>query len=113
MNPKVFENLPEVDWDGKSPIYSDVNDVYYSDLCEAECSLEEGQTLADLQLMPCSPQYVSPLTIDYLEGLLPEAPDDIIPKEIEDAMDVFNKAVEDIIISWYPYQGRISISDIC
>lgn len=108
---KMFSDLPEEEWDGDTPLYSDLNDTYYSDFDEAEGDLEEGQTLQDLKLMPCVPEYVPPLTIDYLEDILPDPPHDIIPKEVEDAMDAFNLAVDGIVISWFPKMARIKLHE--
>lgn len=107
MKTESFLKLTEVDWDGESPVYSDINDTYYNDLDHAECDLEENQTLEDLQLLACRPEYVRPLDESYCEDILPE--DGELPKEILDAMDEFNRKVEGIIISWYATNNRIKL----
>mgnify|MGYP000935104589 CR=1 FL=1 len=107
MRLEQFLNLSEMEWDGESPIYSDINDTYYRDLDEAECDLEENQTLEDLQLLACKPEYIRPLDESYCEDILPE--DGELPQEVLDAMNEFNQKVEGIIISWYPRMKRIKL----
>lgn len=109
MNREVYLGLPLVEWDGESPIYSDVNDRFYRDLSEVESDLEEGQEFVDLQLMPTSPEYVRPLDSSYCEDELPDDGYGVLPVEVEQAMDAFNKAVEGIVISWSPCGRRLNV----
>lgn len=100
MKPEQYESLPVMDWDGTSLLYSDVNDRFYNDLEEAESDLDEDQTLHDLQLLICKPEYVPELDSSYCELIMPD--NDELPVEVLDAMDAFNKAVDGIVVSWSP-----------
>lgn len=113
MNQLGYQILPKVAWDRESPIYSHAKDAYYDGLEYAESDLEEGETLADLQLAPCKPCYVRPLDKSYCED---EMPDDDpwceLPQEVQQAMDDFNLAVQGIIISWTPdCRSRLDIDE--
>lgn len=110
MRLEQFFKLSEVEWDGESPIYSDLNDTYYRSLDEAECDLEGSQTLEDLQLLGCEPEFIRPLDESHCEDILPE--DGELPQEVLDAMDEFNRKVEGIIISWYPSNKRIKLHSL-
>jgi len=96
-----YEAKPKAAWNGEF-LYSDAYDQYFADPGEAEDSLEEGQTMADLRLVICKPNYVRPLESDYCIDEM--APDDegSLPSEVDAAMDAFNKAVAGIVLSWSP-----------
>lgn len=100
MKVESYERLPVMDWDGTSLLYSDVNDRFYNDLEEAESDLDEDQTLHDLQLLLCEPEYVPELDSSYCELIMPD--NDELPVEVLDAMNAFNKAIDGIVVSWSP-----------
>lgn len=100
MKPEQYERLPVVVWDGNSPLHSDVNDRFYNDFEEAESDLDEDQTLHDLQLLICKPEYVPELDSSYCEHIIPD--DGELPVEVLDAMNAFNKAIDGIVVSWSP-----------
>ena len=102
-----FEALPRADWDGKAMLYSEARDKYYAGPDDAEDELEEGETLADLRLVVCKPTYARLLDEEYFCDDLPEGEDDV-PPVVEQAMEAFNAAVADVIMSWQP--GKVALA---
>lgn len=100
-----YERMPRQAWDGIGLIYSHITDRYYSDLEAAEDDLQDGQTLADLMLVICKPNYVRELTDEYCCDEMTEDGD--LPNEVCAAMEAFNKAVSGIVLSWSP--GDVSV----
>ena len=101
-----FEALPRADWDGKAMLYSEARDKYYAGPDDAEDELEEGETLADMRLVICKPNYARQIDPDYCVDELPEDGD--VPPEVEAAMDTFNEAVAGIVLSWTP--GKVALA---
>ena len=102
-----YLDMPVAEWDGKAMLYSEVQDWYFSALDEAEGVLEEGQTLADLHLMICEPNYASTLSEDYYCDDMAE--DDELPEHIADAITAFNEAVAGTVLSWSPGKYRLKL----
>ena len=103
-----FEALPRADWDGKAWLYSMARDKYYPTPGDAEDELEEGETLVDLRLVICSPNYVRQIDTEYFCDELPEDADDV-PPEVEVAMETFNAAVAGIVLSWSPGKYALKV----
>lgn len=101
---KAYDAKPKAQWDGKSMLYSELLDEYYSDLETAEDRLRDDQTLEDLMLMICEPNHVRPLDDDYCSDELPDDDhgDSTLPDAVAEAMEAFNKAVAGIVLSWSP-----------
>ncbi len=95
-----FAAMPTMEWDGEALLYSEANDKYYSTIEDAEDELEEGETLAALKLIICTPNYVSALDEEYCCDDLTEEGE--LPHVVEQAMEDFNKAVKGVVISWSP-----------
>jgi hypothetical protein len=100
-----FFALPAKPWDGKVWLYSDSRDQYFASPEDAEDCLEADETIEDLRLLICEPNYVRPLESDYF---CDEIADDDLPSAVEDAMDDFNKAVAGIVLSWSPSKFRLA-----
>lgn len=109
-----YEAMPRAEWDGKAMLFSDANNQYYADLEEAEDSLGDGDTLADLRLVICQPVGVRRLDIsDVLDGLGPddaEIPMDVAAA-IEEAVDTYNAAVAGFVLSWEPGKTALQLDD--
>lgn len=105
-----FEAMPEAEWDGVAMVFSKTLDRYYSSPEEADDDLEDGQTLADLQLVICKPNYVRRLEGDYCSDDLPEDAEDV-PPEVSAAMEAFNEAVRGIVLSWSPGKTRLKVTE--
>lgn len=103
-----YLSLPEADWDGEAPLYSYTTSEFYNDLDEAEDRLDDGQTLDDLRLVICVPEYARPLDLDLFEDQLPEDVD--APDELQDAIDTFNESIKGLQLSWEPGKTRIRAS---
>lgn len=104
-----YEALPNEPWDGKSMLYSRIKEEYYSSPDEAEDCLEEGETLADLRLVLCTPLYARSLDIDYFEGCLPSEYEEG-PDWLEDAIQTFNATLKGHEpLSWIP--GNIAFKE--
>lgn len=104
-----YEAMPRAEWDGKALLYSEARDQYYSTPDDAAEDLEEGQTLADLRLVICTPNYVRQLEPDYCYDDLPEDGD--VPDEVAEAMEAFNEAVAGIVLSWSPGKTALALPD--
>lgn len=101
-----YEAMPRAEWDGTVMVYSEARDRYYNSPDDAADDLEDGETLADLQLVLCTPNYVRQIEPDYCCDDLPEDGD--VPADVEEAMEAFNRAVAGIVLSWSP--GKIALS---
>ncbi len=104
MDLECFEKMPKADWDGESMLYSKARDTYYNGLEDALDALEEGQALADLLLVICTPNRGSLLTDEYFADEFPEYGDSSsLPDEVWAAMEAFNAAVQAMRpLSWSP-----------
>lgn len=101
-----YEAMPRAEWDGKAMVYSEARDRYYNSPDDAADDLEDGETLADMRLVICTPNYVRQLELDYCCDDLPEDGD--VPDEVAEAMEVFNRAVAGIVLSWSP--GKVALT---
>ena len=99
-----FNAMPEADWDGKAMLYSERDDRYYSS--PEDVPLAEGETLADYKLVICEPSHAS-MDSSFFDGILPEEGCD----ELEAAIEAFNKAVENVVVSWGPGKTRLRIGE--
>ena len=104
-----FDAMPRKEWDGKAMLYSVTSDSYYTDLDEALCDVDEGETLEGLRLVICEPNYTRTLDIDYFCDDLPEEGD--LPEEVQAAVDAFNEAVSGVILSWHPGKFALQIDE--
>ena len=103
-----YESMPRAEWDGKAMLYSEARDQYYITPDDAAEDLEEDQTLADLRLVICEPNYVRQLEPDYFCDDLPEDGD--VPDDVAEAMEAFNKAVAGIVLSWSPGKKALAMA---
>lgn len=102
-----YNAMPRAEWDGKAMLYSDARDEYYADMDGAEDVIEEGETIESLRLIICEQNYVRPLDSDYCSDDLADDMD--LPDEVCKAMDMFNKAVSGIILSWSPSKFALKV----
>lgn len=98
---KRYAAMPRKPWDLKAMVYSDTLDKYYPDPEQAEDNLEEGQTLEDLRLIICEPNYARRIEDDYFCDEAAE--DGELPDELQEAIEAFNAAViKAPPLSWSP-----------
>lgn len=69
--------------------------------------MDESQSLADLRLVICEPNYVRRLEPDYCCDELAEDGD--VPDEVFEAMKEFNEAVACIVLSWSPGKTALAL----
>lgn len=98
-----YQNAQKIEWDLKTPLYSQVRDEYisnYSDLINLmeECLVTDP---ADLELFICEPVKLGEIQSDYWVDDLPE--DGELPAEVESALEEFNAVIlESEPVSWTP-----------
>ncbi len=91
-------------------LYSDSRDEYFSSPEDAEDSLEEGHTLADLKLIICKPEYAKPIDASDWQDQLPSDSNCDAPYWLEDAVDQFNAAISgQPPLSWSPSKVALRI----
>lgn len=105
-----YDAMPKKAWDGVAMLYSKARDEYFQTLEDAEDCVEvaEGETLDDLMLVICEPNYARRLELDYFCDELAE--DDEGPSELHEAIDAFNAIVEKAPpLSWSPGKNALLI----
>lgn len=98
-----YKNAKKIDWDHKTPLYSESNDEYIHDTDDLINLIEELEitNVDDLMLFICEPNYLSSIDVDYWQDDLPEDVD--LPGNVAEALDALNKAIrENGAVSWSP-----------
>lgn len=89
------------EWDGKTPLYDENGDRYLFDEDEVEELCEDmGTTFDEMQFRICKPNHPRLIEADDFADDLPE--DGELPDEVMAAIDAFNAAVKDAVLSWSP-----------
>lgn len=104
-----YEAMLCAEWDGKAMLYSDSRDEYYSDTEAAHDDLEDGESIEDLRLVICEPNYARQIDKDFFCDEMTEDGD--LPHEVINAMSAFNKAISGIVLSWFPGRRRLKITE--
>lgn len=104
-----FEVMPEAEWDGKSMVYSDILEKYYSEPEDALDDLPDGGSLSELRLIICEPNYARKIDEDYFCDEMTEDGD--LPDEVVSAMIAFNTAIDGITLSWSPGKCRLKLQE--
>lgn len=104
-----YEAMPRAEWDGNAMVYSEARDRYYNSPDDAADDLDDSETLADLRLVLCTPNYVRQLEPEFCCDDLPDDGD--VPAEVEEAMAAFNEAVAGIVLSWSPGKLALALPD--
>lgn len=103
MKESHHQKVP-VRWDGFLPIYSHLRDKFYCNPEEASEDLSEGESLDDLLLVACEPEYSRLLDNSYFYDQVPDH-DGYIPDKILEAIDAFNETVGNIVVAWNPVEN--------
>ncbi|WP_292992524.1 hypothetical protein [Nitrosomonas sp.] len=98
-----YKNAQKIEWDHKTPLYSQDHDKYLFDkddlfdlMCETQVTDPD-----ELELFICEPNELSQINSEYWNDDLPE--DGELPDSVEEALAVFNKALVDAgTVSWHP-----------
>lgn len=108
-----YESMPSRPWDGKSMIYSELTEKYYSEPSEAlrDLGLTKTGSVEELMLVICEPIYPTELDVhDYYIDDLPE--DGEVPYELVVAAMEYNKVVRECgPLSWWPGDYALDLGD--
>lgn len=89
------------EWDGETPLYHDDSDTYLMDAGEVDDFLDDsGLTFNEAMFQLCKPNHPRLIEADDFHDDLPE--DGELPDEVVEAIDAFNAAVKDSVLSWSP-----------
>lgn len=98
-----YSKLEKKIWDGESYLYSDRDDVYFSDYQELRDYIDELEieNIDSLRLIICEPEYLRELDEDYWADDLAE--DTELPGSVLSALETFNASLKDAgVVSWHP-----------
>ena len=98
-----YSKLERKIWDGESYLYSDRDDVYFSDYQELRDYIDEREieNIDSLRLIICEPEYLRELDEDYWADDLAE--DAELPESVLSALETFNASLKAAgIVSWSP-----------
>jgi len=114
---ELFAKRPRAAWDGEAMLYSDRTEDYYADLdavVDAINDMDVPVSLADMRLIICEPNRGDFITDDHFADALPEDDDSsVLPQEVWDAMDAFNKVIAGIRpLSWSPGKFALDLDAI-
>ena len=103
----MYQALPVVEWDGETPLCTwDSDDYFFSAEEVEEYVYDHGIDPADLQLVVCKPLRLSTIDVDHWADDMPE--DGELPPEVEAALDVLNRAIEDVgPVGWHAGAQRV------
>lgn len=98
-----YQNAQKIEWDHKTPLYSQRNDEYLFDKDDLINLMEECQVTDpdELELFICQPNRLREIESDQWCDDLPV--DGELPSEVEAALEVFNAALRAAEpVSWSP-----------
>ncbi len=104
---KKYASKTKVEWDEKTPIYSEAYDEYFFDADSLRDYLEESECSAEsLRLVLCEPNRFSEVETDHFQDDF--NPEEDLPGEILEALNVFNEVIRSQSpASWSP--GKYAI----
>lgn len=109
IDDEKYKNMPRAKWDEIGFIYSQTREEYFCSFSEAVDALDENETLESMQLVICKPNYARKIDYDNYAEMLSD--NDDLPKEVCDAIEAFNAAIDGIILSWYPGKFALDLND--
>ena len=107
-----YSKLEKKVWDGEVYLYSDRDDVYFSNYQELHDYIDEHQieNIDSLRLVICEPEHLRELDADYWADDLPE--DAELPESVLSTIEALNAALKDAgIVSWHPGKFAAIIED--
>ncbi len=102
-NSDLYLVIEKKEWDGKTPLHSQIHDKYFFDKNELldfmhDCEVTDPE---ELELFICEPNQLGEIESDYWADDLPE--DGGLPSEVEDALEEFNAVIrKSEPVSWSP-----------
>lgn len=92
---------PREEWDGKEPLYLEAIDRYaFDEDTILDEMLDHGKSFDDLKPTICERVGVAMLDTEHWSDDIPEDGD--APDELVEAIEAFNKAVENVTMCWRP-----------
>ena len=107
-----YSKLERKVWDGEVYLYSDRDDVYFSDYQELHDYINEHkiENIDSLRLIICEPECLREIDEDYWADDLPE--DTELPDSVLSALETFNASLKDAgVVSWHPGKFAAIIED--
>lgn len=98
-----YQSAKKLEWDHKTPLYSQIHDEYIFDTDDLANLMEEAEVTdpEELELFVCKPNYLSEIESDHWADDLPE--DGELPSEVEAALEVLNAVIRKAEpVSWSP-----------
>lgn len=98
-----YKNAQKIEWDHKTPLYSQRNDVYLLDASDLIGLMEELEVTdpEELELFVCEPKHLREIESDHWADYLPDDGD--LPSEVADALEEFNAVIrKSEPVSWSP-----------
>ena len=98
-----YQSAQKTEWDHKTPLYSQRNDVYLFDAGDLIGLMEELEVTdpEELELFICDPVKLGEIQSDYWDDDLPE--DGELPPEVEAALEEFNAVIrKSKPVGWSP-----------
>ncbi len=98
-----YQSAQKIEWDHKTPLYSQRNDVYLYDIDDLISLMEECEVTdtEELELFVCKPNYLREIESDHWADYLPE--DVGLPSEVEAELKEFNSVIrKSEPVSWSP-----------
>jgi hypothetical protein len=107
-----YSKLEKKVWNGEVYLYSDRDDVYFSDYDQLNDYIDEHQieNIDLLRLVICEPEHLRELDADYWADDLPE--DAELPDSVLSALETFNASLKDAgVVGWTPGKFAAIIED--
>jgi len=111
---KIWAERERREWDGEAMLYSDELDIFFVDIDDAYCYLDEGYpTLEDLKLRICLPVKAPYFDMqDHLSDYLPDDVDGSYPSGYQEIEKVVNDYLEGLKpLSWEPGPYAMNVSE--
>lgn len=109
---KRYNALPYKEWDGKTPLYSDLCDKYFFDADELlDYCYDEEIDISTLRLIICEPNYYREINADYWADEMSEDQEDI-DSTLKEELNKLNQLIKTLPpLSWSPSKYRTDYND--
>ena len=107
-----YSRLERKVWDGEVYLYSDRDDIYFSNYQELHDYIDEHQieNIDSLRLVICEPEHLRELDADYWADDLPE--DAELPESVLSTIEALNASLKDAgVVGWTPGKFAAIIED--
>lgn len=109
-----YLSMPYQEWDGKTMLVIFDDDRFFDDEGDVRDYCENNEIkVSELQLVVCEPNRMDTIGAEHWADIMPEDGDGDLPKEVEEALIVFNAVIEKQgPISWGAGKFRTSFPDV-